>query len=198
MEDKFSNDKVLIAALAEGNEKAFNFLISSYYEKLCVYATTLCHNQDQAEDIVQNVFFRLWENRSSLNNSKRLNSFLYRAVYNEFIDQYRQSKKVMTLEKKHIDAISAILEEESNSDIDRLIRIVNSEIDNLPRKCKKTFLLSKKEGLTNFEIAEYLKISVKSVEAHITKAYKILREKINENSKNRKGSKHFLLFLFLS
>lgn len=198
MEDKFSNDKILIAALTEGNEKAFNYLISSYYKKLCVYATTLCHDPNQAEDIVQNVFYRVWENRASLNISKRLSSFLYRSVYNEFIDQYRQSKKVITLEKKHIDTLSTLLEEESNSSIDRLIKIVNLEIDKLPRKCKKTFLLSKKEGLSNFEIADYLNISVKSVEAQITKAYKILREKINENSKNRKDSNHFLLFLFLS
>lgn len=192
MEDRFSDDKVLISALVEGSEKAFNYLISSYYKKLCVYATTLCQDQNQAEDIAQNVFFKLWKNRTSLNSSKRFSSFLYRSVYNEFIDQYRQSKKVMTLEKKHIDTLSTLLEEESNEDIDALIKIVNSEIENLPRKFKKTFLLSKTEGLTNFEIAEYLNISVKSVEAHITKAYKILRKKINEN---RKNSKHFFLFL---
>lgn len=84
----------------------------------------------------------------------------------------------MSLEKKHIESLSIILEEETNEDLDQLIKLVNEEIDHLPPKCKKTFLLSKKEGLTNFEIADYLDISVKSVEAHITRAYRILREKI--------------------
>lgn len=66
----------------------------------------------------------------------------------------------MALEKKHIESLSIILEEETNEDLDQLIKLVNEEIAHLPPKCKKTFLLSKKEGLTNFEIAEYLDISV--------------------------------------
>lgn len=129
---------------------------------------------------MQNVFLKLWKNRQSFNNTKRLSSFLYRSVYNEFIDQYRQSKKVIALEKKHIDMLSSILEEETNVNIDKLIKVVDREIENLPSKCKQTFLMSKKEGLTNFEIADYLDISVKSVEAHITQAYKTLRRKISK------------------
>jgi RNA polymerase sigma-70 factor (ECF subfamily) len=57
---------------------------------------------------------------------------------------------------------------------------VKLEIENLPPKCKQTFLLSKQEGLTNMEIAEYLNVSIKSVEAHITKAFSILRKKVGD------------------
>ena len=57
---------------------------------------------------------------------------------------------------------------------------MKQEIENLPPKCKQTFLLSKKDGLTNIEIAEYLNVSVKSVEAHITKAYSIIRKKVGD------------------
>ena len=64
--------------------------------------------------------------------------------------------------------------------LEKLMNIVKEEIDKLPPKCKQTFLLSKEEGLTNVEIAEFLNVSIKSVEAHITKAFSILRKSIGE------------------
>jgi len=178
MQQQFSNENILKHALAKGNKKAFKYVMDYYFKKLCAYALSLCHDKDLAEDIVQNVFLKLWRKKEGITKVNRLSSFLYRSVHNEFIDQYRQTKEVMSLEKKHIEGLSSLLEEEKDEDLDRLIEIVNEEIENLPKKCKKTFLLSKKEGLTNFEIADYLNISVKSVEAHITRAYRILREKI--------------------
>lgn len=178
MQQQFSNENILKNALAKGNKEAFKYVMDNYFKKLCAYALSLCHDKNQAEDIVQNVFLKLWRKKEGVTKVNRLSSFLYRSVYNEFIDQYRQTKEVMSLEKKHIEGLSSLLEEEKDEDLDKLIKIVNEEIEYLPEKCKKTFLLSKKEGLTNFEIADYLDISVKSVEAHITKAYRILREKI--------------------
>lgn len=180
MNTSFSNNDFLKNALANGEKEAFQYLMEKFFKKLCAYAFSLCHDKLQAEDIVQNVFLKLWKNKERITKVKRLSSFLYRSVYNEFIDQYRQTKEVMTLEKKHIETLSLILENESDEDLDKLIEIVNKEIEHLPPQCKKTFLLSKKEGLTNFEIADYLDISIKSVEAHITKAYKILRDKISK------------------
>ncbi|WP_235982373.1 sigma factor-like helix-turn-helix DNA-binding protein [Gelidibacter maritimus] len=86
--------------------------------------------------------------------------------------------------------MSHFVEYEDDNDLERLITIVKNEIQNLPPKCKKTFLLSKEEGLTNIEIAEFLNVSVKSVEAHITKAFSILRSKIG----SRTDAILFLLF----
>ena len=108
-----------------------------------------------------------------------LKSYLYKSVYNEFIDQYRKQKTVVTLEKKYIDALTYIVEEEDEKSLERLMKIVKKEIENLPPKCKQIFLLSKEEGLTNIEIAEHLNVSIKSVEAHITKAFKILRSTLS-------------------
>lgn len=180
MNTPFSNEDSLKIALARGEKEAFKFLMNTYFRKLCAYALSLCNEKNQAEDIVQNVFLKVWKNKTRLTKVSRLSSFLYRSTYNEFIDQYRSTKEVMALEKKHIENLSSILEQENDKDLDKLIALVNDEIENLPAKCKQTFLLSKKEGLTNFEIAEYLNISIKSVEANITRAYKILREKINK------------------
>jgi len=176
--EKFT-DKTLITALKKGDPKAYSYLVDTYHQKLCVYAHGLTRDRDTAEDIVQNVFVRVWRKRDKLKEEFSINSFLYRSVYNEFIDQYRKQKLVLPLEKKYIDALSSIVEDDS-SDLDRIMAIVKKEIQNLPPKCRETFLLSKQDGLTNIEIAEYLNVTVKSVEAHITKAFSILREKIGD------------------
>ncbi|AOR28472.1 RNA polymerase ECF-type sigma factor [Formosa sp. Hel1_33_131] len=176
----FINQISFLKSLKKGEPKAYTFLIDSYHHKLCLYAFSLTNDHDLSEDIVQNVFIRIWKIRQKLKDDFNFKSYLYKSVYNEFIDQYRKQKNVLALEKKHIDALSFIVEEEDEKSLERLIKLVKKEIQNLPPKCKETFLLSKYEGLTNIEIADYLNISTKSVEGHITKAFSILRKTLGD------------------
>lgn len=176
----YLNDIDLIAALKKGDTNAYNFLVNTYHKKLCVYAFSLTNDNDLAEDIVQNVFMNIWKSKRKLKEDFVVKSYVYKSVYNEFIDQYRKNKAVLSLEKKHIEALTYIVEEEDEKSIERLVAIVKNEIENLPPKCKEIFLLSKEEGLTNIEIAEYLNVSIKSVEAHITKAFATLRSSIGD------------------
>jgi RNA polymerase sigma-70 factor (ECF subfamily) len=178
----FSDNAYLIKSLKNGDSKAYTFLVDNYHHKLCVYAYSLANNRGLAEDIVQNVFIRVWKKRENLKDEFSIKNFLYKSVYNEFIDAYRKQKLVFPLEKKYIDALTCIIEEHDASTLDDLINIVKKEIKDLPPKCKEIFLLSKEEGLTNIEIAEYKKISIKSVEGHITKAFSILRQKVGERT----------------
>ena len=90
---------------------------------------------------------RIWNKKHKLKDDLVVKSYLYKAVYNEFIDQYRKNKNVLTLEKKHIDALTYIVEEEDEKSLEKLISIVKKEIEKLPPKCKQTFLLSKEEIL---------------------------------------------------
>src|SRR5690606_30661597 len=120
-----------------------------------------------------------------------LTNYLYRSVYNGFIDQYRKNKPVIYLEKKYLEAMDLVVQNEQEN-LDELIKLVHLEIDRLPSKCKQIFLLNKKEGLTHIEISEYLDISLKTVEGHITRAFKILGEKLGEKTKPI----FFLLFDF--
>ena len=179
MYPNYLNNKELIAALKNGESKSYSYLVNSFHHRLCVYAYGLTGDSDLSEDIVQNVFIRIWKQRLNLKDDFSVKNYLYRSVYNEFIDQYRKKRSVVELEKKYIDALSTIVEEDETS-LDKLIALVKQEIENLPPKCKQTFILSKQEGLTNIEIAEYLNISIKSVEAHITKAFSILRKTVGE------------------
>ncbi|GAA4809777.1 RNA polymerase sigma-70 factor [Litoribaculum gwangyangense] len=178
----YNNDIELIKALKEGKEIAYNFLIDSYQQKLHAYAFGLLKDHELSEDVVQNIFVYIWKNRLNLKDDFSIKNYLYRAIYNECIDYYRKRKAVTALEKKYIDALNHVVEEADENSLEKLIALVKKEIENLPPKCKKTFILSKQEGLTNIEIAEYLNISIKSVEAHITKAFSILRKTLGDKT----------------
>lgn len=174
----FNDNRILVESLVKGEEKAYIYLLNRYHRQLNAYALTLIHDQAMAQDIVQNVFFRTWKNRKKLNPDYTIKSFLYKCVYNEFINVYQKNKNSMLLHEKYVQSAKDIMEQTDDNELERLIIIVNREINNLPPKCQSVFLLSKKEGLTNYEISEYLNISVKTVEAQITKAFSILKRKL--------------------
>ncbi|SDL39050.1 RNA polymerase sigma factor [Kriegella aquimaris] len=189
MDDK--KNLFLAQKLISGDPKAYDFLMSFYYQSLCGYAQSLCHNHDLAEDIVQNVFVSIWTNRKNINPHLSIKSYLYKSVYNEFINQYRKNKPVIFLEKKYLEAIDLAVDI-AQEELDDLIKLMNGEIENLPTKCREIFLMNKKEGLTHTEISEYHNISIKTVEGHITRAFKILTEKIG----TKMEAILFLLFSF--
>lgn len=175
MDKRNKKDILLIQNLKNGNEKTYSFLVDTYYEQLCVYANSLVNDGISSEDIVQNVFIKVWKNRAKLKEGYSIKSYLYKSVYNEFIDQYRKKKAITALEKKYIDALDTIIIENPETDFEKLKDLVRIAIKELPPKCRQIFELSKKEGLTNPEIAAYLNISTKTIEAQITKAFKLIR-----------------------
>lgn len=174
----------LIHGLKKGESKAYSFMVDTYHNKLCAYAFELSNDYDLAKDIVQNVFVNIWRIRLKLKDDFAVKSYLYRSVYNEFLNQERNRKLLVRLDKKYIDVLNQVVEEDNHESMERLMIVVKREIENLPPKCKRTFLLSKQEGLSNIEIAAHLNVSIKSVEAHITKAYAILRKKVGTKIHN--------------
>ena len=177
----FNDNTILTEYLVKGDEKAYKFLLNKFHRKLYVYALTLVNDNSMAQDIVQNVFLKTWNSRKKLNPEFSIQSFLYKCVYNEFINSYQQNKAMMLLQQKYVETMHQVVETTDDNAIERMTAIVNKEIKNLPPKCQQVFILSKKEGLTNIEIAEHLDISIKTVEAQICKAFKILKEKLKDN-----------------
>lgn len=183
MKQKFLHDTSLNQNLIKGDEKAYVYLLEQYHKPLSVYVFGLIKDKDRVEDIVQNVFVKTWEQRQRLNVNLPIKSFLYKLAYNEFIDQYRKHKAITALEKVYFEALEHIVEQKNREEIKVLFEKVKLEMENLPPKCQKVFMLSKQEGLTNVEISEYLNVSVKTVEAQITKAFSILRKKLVDKIK---------------
>jgi len=153
----FSINSVLISQLEKGNEKAFTYLVENYNHRLCVYANSLVNDPNKAQDIVQNVFKKTWEKRESLKVNLSITGFMYRSVHNEFIDQYRSTKTLLALEKLYMDTLLKFEMEPESEGTEKIMKKVMEAINDLPPKCKEIFILSKREGLDNIEISDYLK-----------------------------------------
>ena len=173
----------LVAALKQGDESAFTALFTSYSRLLFAYALSLSRDHAMAQDILQNVYLKIWKFRSNLNPKLSIRSFLFKAVYNEFINQYKQKKTISILEQKYMDALNKMYAQSEDVIQKQQIEFINSEIEKLPSKCKLIFKMSKKEGLSNQEISKYLGVSIKTVEGHITNAFRRLKAKLPQRSK---------------
>ena len=172
---KRESTKEFILLLKSGDEFAFTELVNKYNKRLFAYAISLSGDYSLAKDIVQDVFIKTYEFRKRLNPEFSISGFLYRSVYNQFINIYHKNKSLLKVQDEYVRFLNQIIDETSDSEFDRLIKIVNESINNLPKRCKEIFVLSKKEGYTNLEISEILNISIKTVEAQITIAFKSIR-----------------------
>ncbi|KAA5825134.1 sigma-70 family RNA polymerase sigma factor [Algibacter amylolyticus] len=186
----YTNDTELIEHLKRGIESAYVYVVTFYHKPLFIYALSLTNDRDSSEDVVQNVFLKTWEYRKRLNSNYSIKSFLYKTTYNEFINQYHKKRTTFALERLYTEALDEFIDENNTQLLQEKIACVNKGIEKLPKKCKKIFLLSKKDGLTNMEIAEHLNVSIKTVEGHLAKAYRLLRERVGAQLKT------ILLLLF--
>ena len=172
---KRESTKEFILLLKSGDEFAFTELVNKYNKRLFAYAISLSGDYSLAKDIVQDVFIKTYEFRKRLNPEFSIAGFLYRSIYNQFINTYHKNKSLLKVQDEYVRFLNQIIDETSDSEFDRLIKIVNESIKKLPKRCKEIFVLSKKEGYTNLEISEILNISIKTVEAQITIAFKSIR-----------------------
>lgn len=173
----------LVQQLKKGDEKAYLHLLKTYHRRLYAYALSLVNDHAMAQDMVQNVFLKTWDFRHRLDGTHSIQSFLFKSVYNESINYNQKNKAMMLLQRKYIESLGEVMEQTSEDSFEKMVAMVDKEISYLPEKCQQVFILSKKEGLTNQEIAEHLCVSVKAVEAQITKAFTVLRKKLGEKYK---------------
>ncbi len=166
-------------------EKYFN----RYYTSLGMYVMRFCGDAVEAEDIVQETFSTVWERFANTDFPEHLKSYLYRVAHNITIDRMRQGNSKDS--RVSLDEIAQLeITEEAIDTSERDARLWIA-INKLPERCRKIFLMSKRDGLSNAEIADELDISIKTVENQISKAYKSLRDKFEPT----KGKIFFLPFL---
>jgi RNA polymerase sigma-70 factor (ECF subfamily) len=178
----FDENSEFIIRLKKGDEKAYIYLVDVYNHKLCLYANSLLNDIPLSEDIVQNVFIKIWEKRNNLREDLSLKSYLYKSVYNACVNQYKKNQSQTTLEKKYVEGLDRIIEKKDEDALEKIKVKVKQAIQNLPPKCKEIFILSKKEGLTNIEIAEYLSVSTNTIERHITIAFSKIRAEVGSKT----------------
>lgn len=156
--------------------REFETAFRKLYLPLGMYALRLVDDADIAEDLEQDAFMKAWiyiEDGGEIDN---FTAFMYRALRNECLKYLRSRRE--TLGEESIPEIS-----EENIDTSVRDARIWKAIDNLPEKCLEVFLMSKRDGLTNEEIAEEMGISVKTVKNQMTKAFSRLREALSDGHK---------------
>lgn len=175
------SEKYILDKLRSGDEQVFEEIFRTYYERLCNYANTILNDMDEAEEMVQNAFLVVWEKHESLDIHTSMKSYLYRAVHNSCLNRVKHYK-VRQVHGEAIKHQADILYDDASEDLvgKELEGVINQAIDELPHQCRMVFRMSRFENLSYAEIAEQLNISVKTVENHMVKALKTLREKLKD------------------
>ena len=167
----------LFKLIDSNQDKLFSKFYLLHFEKLVVAATSYTSDIFAAEEIVQNIFLKIWESPFSLKEIKSVKSYLFKMVINAAINHINREKTIAL----HHQKLAEYITEEALQDIveeSELIVFLKSEIEKLPPQCQKVFKLSRFEGMKYREIAERLAISEKTVENHILLALKSLRESL--------------------
>jgi len=183
---KLSKDNItqeLLTRLKNGDILAFDLVYELYSHKLFSFVFKILKNEAEVDDIVQEVFVKIWESRNKLEDYKLLNSYIFTIAYNNSIDLIRKriSSNKYLEHLKYSASINFTPTIISQIEYNELNNQVGMLIANLPDRQKQVYLLHREEGLTYPEIAEKLGISKNTVENHMVKALKYLRQNMDNS-----------------
>jgi RNA polymerase sigma-70 factor (ECF subfamily) len=175
-------DDYFLLRFREGHEPAFEKVFKSDYNRIVGFCKQFIGDRDKAQSLAQEAFIKLWLNREKVESLNGIQSFLYTAAKSECLNYLRHQKVINNYKDKKLQFSESELNQEILESFDfdliefsELEIMINQTISQLPEKCRLVFTLSRIDGKKNHEIAEELRISVKSVEANITRALKTLR-----------------------
>jgi len=169
------SDAELLSRLRAGKQDAFESIFKSYYPQLVGVAESMIRDRQAAEDVVQDVMVELWRRRENMDVDTSLRAYLFRAARNRALNHLRHQKIAPRADPEVTEAVAspASDREFETREINRALRIA---VQGLPERCREVFELSRVRGLPYAEIARVLQISVKTVEAQMGKALRVLRE----------------------
>ncbi len=170
------SDDELLVSLKRDELGAFKEIYGRYWKKMFGEAYKRLKSKELAEEVVQEIFTSFWLKRHTLQATTNIGGYLHLAVYNGVIDLYRKEQ----VKEKYKQAFKVVHSELDTSTEDsifmkELVYSIETEVSNLPDKCRSVYELSRNEHKSNKEIAVYLGISEKTVENHLTRALKKLR-----------------------
>ena len=173
------NDTVLIHRLQKRDEAVFEQVFKSNYKNLHAYAFSILRDEADAEEMVQSVFYKLWERSENLSISGSITAYLYRAVHNESLNYIKH----LNVRSKHRMYVSHKIDDGSEEGSNRvqakeLEERIQQAMNELPEQCRTIFQMSRFEELRYREIADKLNLSVKTVENQMGKALKVMRARL--------------------
>lgn len=175
------NGQIHWEQISQSNKQAFETLFRSYYSLLCRYAKSLLNDLDEAEEVVQNTFYSIWNKRESLEIKGSLKAYLYKAVHNDCLNKLKHLKVRNMYAEEYKHTMGKAYEDSGKLlQAKELRQKIDDALATLPEQCGRVFKLSRFEELKYAEIAEHLNISVKTVEIHMSKALKLMREQLKD------------------
>jgi RNA polymerase sigma-70 factor (family 1) len=177
---KIHTDQELSHLLRDSDEYAFTEIHHRYYGVLYRHAYKNLADDQEVEDILQDVFIYLWHNRQSIDSAENIAAYLYTAVRNKMLNNFRHSK----VKQKHISSLQAFInnhqpETDESIRVKQLTAIIEAEVSQLPPKMRQVFEMSRNGNLSHQEIAEQLQISTHTVKKQVNNSLKVLRLKLS-------------------
>ncbi len=175
-------DIELIHELSNGNVFAFDTIYEKYAEKLYAFSWKYLKSKEEAEELVQSVFLKVWENRNKLKKGTSFKSFLFTIAYNEICNKFRKKKYLSEFVKETMSTesdVSAGTEEEI--DYRFALEQIEQILARLPEKQRVIFIKSRFDGKSAKEIAEELGVTPGTVDNYISKAVKFIRSNMQDN-----------------
>lgn len=181
------NDRINISLISNGNQKKFRQLMEFTSDELLLFATGFLRNKEIAEEIVSDVYVKIWEKRSELRNIKNLKSYLFICVKNGCLSHLRKIKneKIISLDEIQDFYYLPVEGPESKLISKETLKQIHDAIEKLPQKCKLAFTLAKINGLKHKEIAEVMNVSEKTVNNHMVTAVKKISKTLKLKAKKK-------------
>jgi RNA polymerase sigma-70 factor (ECF subfamily) len=183
-----ANTPQYIPGLKSGSEKVFREIMEQWYSRLFNFANGYLNNTENAKEVIQDVFLQLWDHRQKLADNTSLNAYLFTLTRNRCIDLIRREKLMFQFRTDKQEEYSRLTENyQALSDpiLDEIFALeLQSEIDHavnaLPEQCRKVFIMSRTNGMKNKEICNALNLSEKTIETHLTKALRTIRNTLEQ------------------
>jgi len=176
------DDYKLVDDLQNGDLEAFDLIFKKYGDKLFGFALTYLKSRKETEDLVQNVFLKIWENRKSLKKESSLKSYLFTIAYHNMCRLFREKQIHEKFAEEMLAPGNRTVNPEEQLEYKSALEQVNRLIEKLPEKQKIIFLKSRREGKSSKEIADEMNLAPGTVDNQISAAIKFLRKNLPEGS----------------
>ena len=170
----------LVRKLKRGDISSFDSLFRQYYKRVYLFVKGILKSHEDAENVVQEVFVKIWEKRNELDENQSFESFVFTISYNTSISLIRKKLSEKRFLEEWFKRMKDKMEVVDETDFNDLSNRVIMCIDQLPPRRRQVYLMSREEGLTYAEISKRLGISVNTVENHISASLRFLRQHLGD------------------